>query len=221
MDNVITKKRIAHKLSYDWMKFLGVLVIIIIFWTGLFMSIFRIKPNEEIILFTSAYNIDREKESEMKEYLSEYGVRKVTYTIYPAEEQNYSAVLLLKGLGDADLLILRKTDLESLDCARYFVPIDESLMNKYAQGQEWDFYNKNDTNYGIMIYQKDNDSYNDKLCFDDWLQFSQEDTSDDYYLLINVASKNIGEYSLNTKNDKNSETALRAFGFLLDKYREL
>lgn len=220
MDNAITKKRLIHKLSYDWMKLVAIVVTIVIFWTGMFMWIFRIKTSEEIILFTSAYHIERKEESKMKSFLSESGVKKVTYTIYPSSEQNYNSVLMLKGLGEADLLILSKSDLESLDCARYFVVLDESLMSEHLQEQEWDFYYKNDVPYGVMIYQNGNDTYNEKLNFESWLQFTQDDTSNDYYLLINIASENVGDYSLAGNSNKNSESAIKAFGFLLDEYGE-
>ena len=217
MDNRITKERIINKLSYDWLKYIGVLLAIIIFWVGVFQWRFRIKRNEEIILFTSANNIVAEEGKEMESYLLPYGIRRVTYTFYPREEQNYKSILQLKGLGEADLLILSGADLAELDCARYFIALDDALISNYVQEERWEYYQTGEVSYGIMIYQHSSSDYNDGLNFCKWIHFGQEQ---DYFLLINGLSPNVGEYAFSAKGKGKSSTALYAFKFLLNEYSE-
>lgn len=219
MDNAITKQRIIHKLSYDWLKYAGVLLIIIIFWVGVFNWIFSIKRNEEIILFTSAYNISTNESDKMLNHLSPNGIKKVSYTVYSKEQQNYLSILQLKGLGEADLLILTKSDLDNIDCARHFIPIGDEIENSYIQGSEqFNFYKKDELRYGVMVYQKDNDEYNTKMRFDKLVNFGEG--KEDYFLIINGMSPNAGEYSLSPKKESKNDATLVAFSFLLSEYLE-
>lgn len=219
MDNAITKQRIIHRLSYDWLKYVGILLLIIIFWVSIFNWIFSVKRNEEIILFTSAYNISTDESDKMLEHLSPKGIRKVSYTVYDKNQQNYLSILQLKGLETADLLILSRSDLDNIDCARHLIPISEEMQNNYIQeNQHYNFYKKNQLQYGVMVYQKDNDEYNAKFNFNKLLNFGDGD--EDYFLIINGMTPNAGEYSLLPKKQGKNDATLVAFGFLLSEYLE-
>lgn len=216
MDNKITKQRIMQKLSYDWLKYIGVLLLVIIFWAGIFTLRFSIKSHEEIILFTSAENIAAKESKKALDALADKGIKKVTYTVYSRESQNYQSILQLKGLGEADLLVLSAADLDSMDCARYFVPINDAMAEKHIPNNiQFEIYKKDGVGYGVMVFSKDNENYNAQLNFNKLISFGE---GEDYFLVINGMSQNIGDYSPTGKSK--NDAALFAFGFLLSGYSE-
>ena len=57
MDAKITKTRLAHMLSYDWLKIVGVAVALIIFWNLLFtMTATRARPSQQFTVFNHYAN---------------------------------------------------------------------------------------------------------------------------------------------------------------------
>lgn len=57
MDAKITKKRLAHMLSYDWLKIIGLGVALILFWNLIFtMTATPIQPSQEFTVFNHHAN---------------------------------------------------------------------------------------------------------------------------------------------------------------------
>lgn len=57
MDAKITKTRLAHMLSYDWLKIVGVAVALILFWNLLFtMTATRARPSQQFTVFNHYAN---------------------------------------------------------------------------------------------------------------------------------------------------------------------
>jgi hypothetical protein len=58
MDAKITKKRVSHMLSYDWLKIIGACVVAIVIWTLVFTtSATRITPAQQLSVFSYKGNI--------------------------------------------------------------------------------------------------------------------------------------------------------------------
>ena len=57
MDAKITKKRIAHMLSYDWIKMGGLALVLILFWNLIFtMTATRMRPSQRFTVFNHQAN---------------------------------------------------------------------------------------------------------------------------------------------------------------------
>lgn len=57
MDAKITKKRLAHMLSYDWLKIVGLVAVLIIFWNLIFnMTATRVRPSQQFTVFNHQAN---------------------------------------------------------------------------------------------------------------------------------------------------------------------
>lgn len=57
MDAKITKTRIAHMLSYDWLKIVGLAVALMLFWNLIFtMTATRVRPSQQFTVFNHQAN---------------------------------------------------------------------------------------------------------------------------------------------------------------------
>ena len=93
---------------------------------------------------------------------------------------------------NADYVIFSETNMNDLqDYVKYnYFPLSE-LQTEVSKVSEFDTFEFESVAYGIKIFDKDNDTYNNKYKFKDLIEFTKEGKEkENYYLLVDNGSPN-------------------------------
>jgi hypothetical protein len=77
--------------------------------------------------------------------------------------------------------------------------MDVAMAEQYCKVNNFETYKYEETSYGIKLFDKENDTYNNKYKFKDFIEFTKEGTDkENYYLLIDKESPNFDETNKHT-----------------------
>ena len=177
----------------------------IIFWISLFNQINQPNPDEKIQLFISAESYDQSL-LENIESISNDEILDISIVCVPTSDDDYNATLLTQGMLESDLLILPKTVLDASDDSS-FVPLTSTfLIDNQIDDSSLVFYSIDTINYAIQVY----DGLTKTNLLPGLVTFDESD-SNDYFLVLNNISSNLGVYG-DTSKDYNE------VGLLIMKY---
>ena len=201
----VSGKILKRVLSYDWWKYVCFIlgIPLVSYYCSYFKN--RIKPEEEIqIFFMSNLKENSTFKDDIYENLKEKVVG-VTYYKPIDDDSTFNDVLINQGYGNSDLLILKSDAIKDSNL-QYIVKLDQALKDRFLSIKpNCEFYEKNDSVYGIKIMDQSNDTYNSTI-FNDYFE---KDNS--YYILFSKESHNIGTYGKNSSHDE----AFEVVDFLL------
>ena len=104
---------------------------------------------------------------------------------------NYYHKLTVLGYNSADVLIFPESKITNLKVSDFAIELEEGLINSYCK--DYHLYQQDEVNYGIKLNKE-------KVA--DYMSL----TNEDYYMVLNARSANIGKYS--TKQIKEHDMAL-------------
>lgn len=225
MDNKITKDRIKRHLSYSYLTYIVVFLLLIMLWWLLYAMIGNVKDNEKISIFVGAYDVNSmEAVNGIREKVNYLDIKQIRFNVFPPNEDNYSLYYGTGGVFASDIFIISDSKLKekSVDS---FLPLTYNVLDEIMPSNisyTPIFYSYDGINYGIKIYDATDNEYNEHFSFSEFILFRENENSEaeDYYLLININSPNIGSYSVNKKARDNQIAALIAVHYLLDTYSE-
>lgn len=130
------------------------------------------------------------------------GLKEVTTTQSDPSSYYFSQKLSVVGYGGADLFLLPTSVLKGIDCESSLLPFSPDFKEEHALGAAPQYYEQDGTSYGLLIKEKDGAS---------WLTSYLTCLDEDYFLCLNVTSKNIGTYGL--YDNASYDLALETFDY--------
>lgn len=204
------KEYMKHRLGYDWWKYLIVVVLVCVLCYYAFYLADRLKPTEKIQIFTSAEITDFSIEKELEDTFADKGI--YDYFFYQASFDNkyFDIALESQGFENSDILIVPEEALTAeilAMCAEF----DSEFIDECTLANEGIRFVQNEgKTYGVKIYAKDDDQYNDRFSFLSWLNPDR-----DYCMVFSKKSKNVGR--LSSESDDNNRCALDTYIYLLGR----
>lgn len=179
---------------------------------------FALKEYEKIQVFSTTYGLRYNYGEEMQSDLKSDGVLDVFLYDYHPETNNLYTYFTTHGAKSDFHLINLQTLEEMQDVVQdYYLELDEAVMGELDESLilGYNFYNYENSRYGIALYQHFDSEYNNKFTYEEAYAFCDNNgEGDSYYLLINKNSVNIKGYneSATTKN------TFKALNWLLERF---
>ncbi len=130
-------------------------------------------------------------------------ILEVNYYAYSPNNMDINSLFEAFGL-DSDILIMRESNLKDLD----YVISDVFVGFDKEKSIELDTYSYSNYVYGYKLYDVNNQTYNEKFNFSQFISFVPN--VDSYYLVLNKKSVNIGKYN-----------SLSVTSYALEVYKEI
>ena len=192
--NELKKRRIKTVLKYTWPFYIIGGVIIALGLNFIFGITHRLPDYKTLTLFVSGEVKDGDKlKNDVLEEFKDNELKSFSCIYANPTEGTYYSKLSIPGYNSADVLIIPVSVLENLNVSAFALDIDEKLYNSYYEGMNK--YSQNDIAYGIKINKEKTNEY-----------FALP--SEDCYMFLNAASKNIGEYSSEGVKEHNNALKL-------------
>ena len=205
----LTKKTILHFLEYNWFIIIGTLILSYATFYVSFHSIHAYKTHEKVDFFIEGQYIkDTNLEYDLINNIE--GLYEVNYHIAPSQSE--SLYTLYEGyFNTSDIYILREQDFIDMQylVKDRFINIGNDLPTYFSN--TFDYFTLENNNYAIKIYDKDDNLFNEKMGFINFIEFDKD--LDDYYLAFN---KNSLKFGLN--NESNS-IAIDTVNYLFRRYQ--
>ena len=176
---------------YGWSILVFFVAFFFIFFF-IFQAMFYVKRTERIDLFIAAFGLkDYEYSNKIQKEFKDQGL--VEMNIYSYIEDDINIYNYFSANGEnADYVIFSETNMNDLqDYVKYnYFPLSE-LQTEVSKVSEFDTFEFESVAYGIKIFDKDNDTYNNKYKFKDLIEFTKEGKEkENYYLLVDNGSPN-------------------------------
>lgn len=162
MDAKITKKRLSHMLSYDWLKIVAVAVAVIIVWTLIFtMTSTRITAAQQFSVVnyfgnvSSTYDpkMDDRAQAALKENVFSYEVIETSLVDVPSyQEQAYTILEARVATQEGDVIYV--PDIQKAD-SEYEITVDGKTEKRYDSYLQ-DLVRR----YGYSLYNLDPNAEN-------------------------------------------------------------
>lgn len=193
----ISKKQIKTSLSYDWYKYVLIIVLISTMWYFFFNLKDGIKPFETIQIFTTTEVKDRTITNELEEVYKDTHILDFKLYTCPKGSDYENYAIENQGLYNSDILIVEKEKCEEALLYKC-IEFDADLQNQCLSiNPNIEFIKTEDDSIrGLYINKKDNDIYNSAFTLDDFFEFD-----DDYMISVPNLSFNGGKYSSKGKDE--------------------
>lgn len=197
---VFTKEGIKTYLTYfGW----SILLLPFVLWAGfyfIFRQMYAAKPYEQLTIFYAAYGLkDDSFHNKMQKDLEDKACYEINYYDYSRSDKKiyeyYSSVK-----DNCDFFVFGEQDLVDMKevVKEQFKVIDEDLAKNINLPSYYEYFSYEEGNYGIKLVDKENSEYNQKTKFDSLINYSLNNQSDSFYLLINKDSVNFDKESNHT-----------------------
>jgi len=216
---MISKRKFVHFIEYNVGYLLLLMAVSFLSWYGIARAYTAPHEDERIDFFImSSTIVDESFEHDLKEELNDEGLLEVN--IYPVSPTDSDRVSLYERLGaTSDMLILRGQDLrdmqEAIDINCLALPsplVSELWPTSYGENE---LFNYESSNYAFKVYDAGDGAFNETHRFTSFCEFNTDVTGDnDYYLLFNKTSVNLGSFVENAQSD----LAVKAAQFFFSRY---
>lgn len=181
-------KKLRKNIEKDIWVYVSWCLAMVLLWIWIFGFLTQVKPENKVSIFSGTYSTKFQKYDEINfEQNRPEGIEVVAVNAYDVREDSFSAVLQVIGYGEADILILPKSEIDG-HTSRY-APISPQMQQQLvACGYTMGAYEENEKSYGMKIYDAQS---NTSLI--PWLCFACEDAkpTEDFYLMFNADSIHI------------------------------
>ena len=208
------KTLLNYFMYYGW----AIIVFAIVSFASLTLilsAVNKIYDHQRFSIFFSAYGLKEERfKNELLDELKDDGVIEINYFDYPCNSDQIVTYYDVYG-EKSDINILSETDIKDMQqyVGDYFINITGYLKTELNLSNNYTYYSYDEKPYAIKIYDKDDNSYNDKFIYQEWINFSKGELTDNFYILLRRNSINFGEYG-----DKNKTTnAIKGLRYLINE----
>ena len=191
----LKKKRIKAVMKYTWPFYIIAVVIVVFAMNFIFGLTHKIPGYKTLTFFISGKVTNRDKlEKDLKEKFADKDLRYISCIDVEYSHSMFNSKLSITGYTSADILIIPKEKLDSVNVDAFGLELEEGLIESYYSSCE--LYTQNHIKYGVKIDE-------DKV--KDYMDLSTTDC----YMILNGKSQNLGEYSIkNTSKDHNMALTL-------------
>lgn len=209
----LTKRKFKRYIEYNWIIMIVIFIASYVFFFYTLNYIDAYKDFEKLNLFIVAESL---KDLDLEDDLKKQDERILQYNLYLYHPDLAELYTLYQAFGEeSDILVLSYQDLHDMSYAvkETFFEISGEFEESLLDGvPTLDCFYYEENSYGLKIFDHDDESYNAKYHFEDWLNFA---TNDDYYLVFSKKSVKFCECGENT-NDmalKSANTILRRYTY--------
>ena len=182
--NELKKKRVKTVLKYTWPIYIVTGLVVFILMSVLFNVTHPIPAYKSLTLFVTGEVQERDQlNKDIYAKFENKNIRSFSCIASRKTDSDYSTRLKVAGYNSADVLILPTSVIDNVtDPASFALNLSEELINTFYQG--YSLYKRNENNYGIKV---------DKEKVALYMTLPSEDC----YMFLNGASKNLGDYGTN------------------------
>lgn len=171
--------------NFKW-YFLGIIVAFVVSLLSITIAAAPTKK-EKIAILLTCYSTDSSLSKYMESIKPDY-LETIELNVRHKEDTYYGTVI--KGYrNNADVLIVPESKIDYIILKNCLV-LNNDFVNELTTS-DFDYYTKDDVNYGLKIYSKDTK----KGLLDGLVIYNKEDNDEDCYLFININSYHLGKYN--------------------------
>ena len=179
--NELQKKRIKATFKYTWPFYILSAILVIFLMNFIFGFTHKTPLYKTLTIFVTGKVEDRNLlRKDLLEKFKDKDLRELSFIDCEPDSTHYDSKLSITGYNSADILIIGKSKLDSVDVSAFGIEIDNNLEENYYKSLT--FYSQNEKNYGVKI---------DKEKVKPYMSLPEEDC----YMILNGKSDNLGEYS--------------------------
>ena len=199
------RKRFEIALAYNWPLFIILPVCAGLAISYLFGVYHQPLPYEKINLFVASLETESEAISEnIQAKFADQNLKEVSITTSNPSDAIFNQKLKVVGYNRADLFLLPLSVLDDLTPSDVMLPFSEELIATYINGEDRTYYIDEQLTFGVLLKSTAENSW-----LDEYINFVAED----YYLCINVKSKNVADFGM--YDNAEYDLALQTFSYLL------
>ena len=199
------RKRFEVALAYNWPLFIILPVCAGLAISYLFGVYHQPLPYEKINLFVASLETESEAISEnIQAKFADQNLKEVSITTSNPSDAIFNQKLKVVGYNRADLFLLPLSVLDDLTPSDVMLPFSEELIDTYINGEGRTYYIDEQLTFGVLLKSTADNSW-----LDEYINFVAED----YYLCINVKSKNVADFGM--YDNAEYDLALQTFSYLL------
>ena len=199
------RKRFEIALAYNWPLFIVLPVCAGLAISYLFGVYHQPLPYEKINLFVASLETESEAISEnIQAKFADQNLKEVSITTSNPSDAIFNQKLKVVGYNRADLFLLPLSVLDDLTPSDVMLPFSEELIATYINGEDRTYYIDEQLTFGVLLKSTAENSW-----LDEYINFVAED----YYLCINVKSKNVADFGM--YDNAEYDLALQTFSYLL------
>lgn len=192
---------------YDWPLFVVLPIVASLTISYLLMIVHRPGDNEKLDIFVASSSLNGKGFcNEIQEKYSSKGLKEVTSTQSNPTDPVFAEKLSVVGYKSSDLFILPKSVLDGIDPTASLLPFTATFISAYVAKPSPSYYVSDSVSWGLLIKSAGEEN---------WLDHDIAFLNEDYYLCLNVTSKNIGNMGLYDNPEYN--LALLAFTYLQER----
>ncbi len=184
---------------YGWTILVFIAGFFLIFFF-IFQNMFAVKRTQRVDLFIAAHGLkDYDYSKKIQKQFKSQGL--IEFNVYAYLEDDLKVFDYFSANGEkADFVVFSETNLNDLKeyLPNNYVPLSDiaTVVDKVNNFETFDYEG---TSYGIKLFSKDSDTYNNKYKFKDYIEFTKEGVDkENYYLLIDNESPNFDEANKHT-----------------------
>ncbi len=166
----------------------------------IFQNMFAVKRTQRVDLFIAAHGLkDYDYSKKIQKQFKSQGL--IEFNVYAYLEEDPNVFNYFSANGEkADFVVFSETNLNDLKeyLPNNYVPLADiaTVVDRVNNFETFDYEG---TSYGIKLFSKDSDTYNNKYKFKDYIEFTKEGVDkENYYLLIDNESPNFDEANKHT-----------------------
>lgn len=179
-----------YRLSYDWLKHLGIVMGSVLLWLAVISAVTNYKPHERVTVFLSAYEVVQGEQLEKIHTAAEQnGIGQLSLNCYDFESDKFPTVLAVKGIYGSDLLILDHQGMELYLNGGNALELTPQVLDALGAGSDVRLEQVNGHSRAVLIYDADDPAYNQQFDLS-FLRLSADGAmpTTDHYLIINGKS---------------------------------
>ncbi len=184
---------------YGWTILVFIAGFFLIFFF-IFQNMFAVKRTQRVDLFIAAHGLkDYDYSKKIQKKFKSQGL--IEFNVYSYLEDDPKVFDYFSANGEkADFVVFSETNLNDLKeyLPNNYVPLSDiaTVVDKVNNFETFDYEG---TGYGIKLFSKDSETYNNKYKFKDYIEFTKEGVDkENYYLLIDNESPNFDEANKHT-----------------------
>jgi hypothetical protein len=190
--------------AYDWPLYVVLPLVAGFSLSYLLNVVHQPKAYEKLNVFVASTKIESGAFcKDIEEKFHDNGLKEVTAVQSNPNDALFAQKLNVVGYEGSDLFLLPESVLKSITPSDIMVPFNAELEKNYVTENAPVYYVSEGDSYGVRIKEKS---------VSHWLSSYIEFLDEDYYLCLNIKSKNIASYGL--YSSESYDLALKAFVYL-------
>jgi hypothetical protein len=187
--------------AYDWPLYVILPVVAGLSLSYILAVVHQPKSYEKLNVFVASAKIESSAFcKDIEEKFQDNGLKEVTAVQSNPNDALFAEKLNVVGYEGSDLFLLPESVLNSITPSDIMVPFSADLEANYIKESSPVYFVKDGASYGVRVKEK---------TANHWLSSYIDFLAEDYYLCLNIKSKNIANYGLYSSAEY--DLALRTF----------